>query len=162
MKNNKIKIFVIYYFIYLTTIITISVYLAFNIKTDLFNIKPPEPGNDLFYEVISHNTKNFLMYIIAFPISPILQIFDVGGSFFMIALSCRIEGPYLTFRRLFPHSLIEFPNIILYQGVSQYLFYTLITEKSLRKIFILFKKLIPIYFISLIMLIVAALLEGYC
>lgn len=47
--------------------------------------------------------------------------------------------------------------MLLYQGMSQYLLFT----KSIRATLSLMKKMIPLYLLSLIILVIAAVLEGY-
>jgi uncharacterized membrane protein SpoIIM required for sporulation len=66
-----------------------------------------------------------------------------------------------TISKLIPHGLLEFPNMLLYQGMSQYLLFTLLFTKSIRATLSLMKKMIPLYLLSLIILVIAAVLEGY-
>lgn len=51
--------------------------------------------------------------------------------------------------------------MLLYQGMSQYLLFTLLFTKSIRATLSLMKKMIPLYLLSLIILVIAAVLEGY-
>lgn len=161
MTMRKSRIFLVYYIVYCISVVGIGVYLAFVLNTDLFESNPPALENEFMYLVLSHNLRNFFMYLLAFPFSPFLQLFDFGGSAFQIAMSYRIQGPDATISRLIPHGLLEFPNMLFYQGMSQYVLFTLITTRSIKAILRLMKKMIPLYLVSLILLIIAAMLEGH-
>ncbi|MCY9689043.1 hypothetical protein M5W70_10045 [Paenibacillus larvae] len=136
--------------IFCISVVGIGVYLASVLDTDLFGANPPALQNEFMYLFLSHNIKNFVMYLLAFPISLFLQLFDFGGSAFQIAMSYRIQGPDATISRLIPHGLLEFPNMLFYQGMSQYVLFLG-----------LMKKMIPLYVLSIIVLIIAAMLEGH-
>ncbi|MDT2251910.1 hypothetical protein ABNC50_13695 [Paenibacillus larvae] len=150
MTQPKSKIFLVYYMIFCISVVGIGVYLASVLDTDLFGANPPALQNEFMYLFLSHNIKNFVMYLLAFPISLFLQLFDFGGSAFQIAMSYRIQGPDATISRLIPHGLLEFPNMLFYQGMSQYVLFLG-----------LMKKMIPLYVLSIIVLIIAAMLEGH-
>lgn len=150
MTQPKSKIFLVYYMIFCISVVGIGVYLASVLDTDLFGANPPALQNEFMYLFLSHNIKNFVMYLLAFPISLFLQLFDFGGSAFQIAMSYRIQGPDATISRLIPHGLLEFPNMLFYQGMSQYVLFLG-----------LMKKMIPLYVLSIIVLIIAEMLEGH-
>lgn len=133
--------------------------LAINEK--LFNVAPPSRGHENAILVLSHNLKNFAFYLFFPIVSPILQFSDFFSSTFQITLSFKKMGTQETFNGLLPHALFELPNLFLYQGLSQYIFFTLIITKSFKKAFYTFKKLLPLYILSLLLLVTAALLEGY-
>ncbi|GAQ19735.1 membrane protein [Oceanobacillus picturae] len=161
MKHNRLKFFLVYYFFYCLLIIGTGVFLGSIINLDLFEPEPLNLGEDFRNLVLSHNLRNFALYILGFLVSPILQIFDFGGSAFQITLGFRIYGAEEGLNRLIPHGVLEFPNMLLYQGISQYLLWTLIFTKSIEVTLSLMKKLIPVYILSLIILIIAAIVEGF-
>lgn len=161
MKNNMFKIFLVYYFIFCISVISLGVFLGFIINTDLFNPETPSLNNEFMFVVLSHNLRNFIMYILGFMFSPILQLLDLGGSAFQITLGFRILGVEEGLSRLIPHGLLEFPNMLLYQGMSQYLLFTLIFTRSIKYMLSILKKMIPLYLISLIILVIAAIIEGH-
>lgn len=161
IDTEKIKIFLIYYFFYCIFAVSIGVYLAFILDTDLFIPEPQKLGKDFMFLVLEHNLRNFIMYILGFLVSPILQLTDFAGSAFHIAIAYRNLGSEETISKLIPHGLLEFPNMLLYQGMSQYLLFTLLFTKSIRATLSLMKKMIPLYLLSLIILVIAAVLEGY-
>lgn len=131
------------------------------VNKNLFNPEPPSLDHDFMFLVLSHNLKNFIMYLLAPIVSPILQLFDFGGSAFQITVGFRTLGTQEALNRLIPHGLLEFPNMLFYQGMSQYVLFTLIFTKSIKITLSLIKKMLPYYLLSLIVLIIAAILEGY-
>nr|WP_277717622.1 stage II sporulation protein M [Priestia flexa]WEZ10398.1 stage II sporulation protein M [Priestia flexa]WEZ10408.1 stage II sporulation protein M [Priestia flexa] len=161
MKNNIFKIFIVYYFIFCISVISLGVFLGRIVNIDLFDPKAPSLNNEFMFLVLSHNLRNFVMYILGFILSPILQLLDFGGSAFQITLGSRMLGVDETLRKLIPHGLLEFPNMLLYQGMSQYLLFTLIFTRSIKCTLSTWKKMIPLYLISLIILVVAAIIEGH-
>lgn len=161
MNKKYTLYFLIYYILFCFSTISAGILIGWSINEKLFNITPPSRGHDNAILVMSHNLKNFAMYLLLPIISPILQLTDLFSSTFQITLSVRKVGIISTSDGLLPHALIEFPNLLLYQGLSQYILFNFIMTKSIRLTFNVFKKFIPIYLLSFILLIIAALLEGY-
>lgn len=161
MEKKHIHLFLIYYFIFCFIVIGLGILIGLSIDEKLFNAVSTSRGHENAILVLSHNLKNFAFYLFFPMVSPILQFSDFFSSTFQITLSFKKIGTQETFNGLLPHALFELPNLFLYQGLSQYIFFTLIITKSLKKTFFIFKKLLPLYILSLIVLVIAALLEGY-
>ncbi|MGG0690981.1 stage II sporulation protein M [Bacillus inaquosorum] len=161
MIHNRFKCFLLYYFIYCLLIISIGVFFGAIVNKNLFKPEPLSLDHDFMFLVLSHNLRNFIMYLLAFIVSPILQLLDFGGSAFQITIGFRTLGTQEALNRLIPHGLLEFPNMLLYQGISQYMLFTLIFTRSIKMTLDVMKKMIPFYLLSLIILIIAAILEGY-
>jgi uncharacterized membrane protein SpoIIM required for sporulation len=128
---------------------------------NIIEASPPNSGTDFMLTVLSSNFKNFISYLLLPVFSPILQASDLIGSSFQITMGFRVLGTDETMTRLFPHALLEFPNMLFYQGASQYILYVLMSSKSLTEVFRQEKNLLYMYVLSLLVLLVAALLEGY-
>lgn len=164
IDTEKIKIFLIYYFFYCIFAVSIGVYLAFILDTDLFIPEPQKLGKDFMFLVLEHNLRNFIMYILEY-----IRFSRFSNS--TVDRFCRFSFSYCNrlqkprFRRnhqqIDSTGLLEFPNMLLYQGMSQYLLFTLLFTKSIRATLSLMKKMIPLYLLSLIILVIAAVLEGY-
>ncbi|MCP2034186.1 putative membrane protein SpoIIM required for sporulation [Planomicrobium sp. HSC-17F08] len=150
-----------YYSIYCILLISAGVYLGNLVNKDLFEAEQPNLDNDFMFVVLTHNLNNFVMYLLGFLLSPIFQILDFGGSAFTITIGFRTLGAQEALNRLIPHGLLEFPNMLFYQGMSQYVLFTLIYTKSIKSALGVMKKMIPYYLISLVVLIVAAVIEGH-
>ncbi|MBY8911991.1 hypothetical protein KY305_04355 [Bacillus sp. YC2] len=161
MIHNRVKFFLCYYFIFCLSTISIGVFLGSIVNKNLFKPEPPSLEHDFMFLVLSHNLRNFAMYLLAPIFSPILQLLDFAGSAFQITVGFRTLGIQGALNKLFPHALLEFPNMLLYQGISQYMLFTLIITRSIKITLSVMKKMIPLYVLSLIVLIIAAILEGY-
>uniref|UniRef100_UPI003F495FCB stage II sporulation protein M n=1 Tax=Bacillus multifaciens TaxID=3068506 RepID=UPI003F495FCB len=131
------------------------------VDKNIIESSPPSLGTDFMITVLTSNFKNFLCYLLLPIFSPILQATDLIGSSFQITMGFRLLGKDEAMSHLFPHALLEFPNMLFYQGVSQYILYVLISSKSLTEVFRQEKRLLVMYLLSLLVLLVAALLEGY-
>lgn len=161
MKHKRLKLFLAYYFFYCLFVSGAGIFFASILNVDLFEPEVPELGDDFRNLVLTHNLRNFALYLLGFIISPLLQMLDLGGSAFQITLGFRIFGAEEGLNRLIPHGLLEFPNMLLYMGISQYLLWTLIFTRSIKTTLGLMKKLTPVYILSLAILIIAAIIEGY-
>lgn len=161
MTVKQRNYFFIYYFLYCTIIIGFGIFIGGLVNKDLFSQEQPSLDHDFMFLVLSHNLKNYFMYLLGFFVSPILQISDFGMSTILITIGFRGLGATEALQRLIPHGILEFPNMLLYQGMSQYVLFTLIFSKSIKVTLLAMKKMIPLYIVSLMILIVAAILEGY-
>ncbi|MBB6512370.1 hypothetical protein GGQ92_001153 [Gracilibacillus halotolerans] len=161
MISNRFKGFLLYYIIYSLLVIGSGVFFGVLVNEDLFEAEPPSLGKDFAYLVLFHNLRNFGIYLLAPIFSPIFQLMDLGGSAFQITVGFRILGTQGALNKLFPHAFLEIPNMLFYQGISQYVLYTLISTKSLSTTFNLVKKMVPAYLLSVLILIIAAIIEGY-
>lgn len=161
MKHKRLIFFIVYYFFYCLFVIGAGIFFASILNVDLFEPDSPELGDDFRNIVLTHNLRNFALYLLGFIISPLLQILDFGGSAFQITLGFRLFGAEEGLNRLIPHGLLELPNMLLYMGISQYLLWTLIFTRSIKTTLGVMKKLIPVYIFSLVILIIAAVIEGY-
>ncbi|MDR2660733.1 MAG: hypothetical protein LBC17_01635 [Lactobacillaceae bacterium] len=160
--NRKINLnnFIKYYFTFVLITVIITILIGYSIPTHLFIIDHPQHGTNFMIQVLKHNTLNFLIYFFMPFISPLMQFLDLFSSFIKIIISLRIAGVFKTANNLFPHALLEIPNFLLYQGLSEYILFSFIKNHSIFKTLSLIKKLTPVYLFSYVILIIAALLEG--
>ncbi|HFN6389162.1 TPA: stage II sporulation protein M [Streptococcus pneumoniae] len=77
-----------------------------------------------------------------------------------LGISGQMIGIVATIKGILPHALIEIPNFIWYQGMSQYLLYRLLKDRGIKNILIYIKSNLKWYIISYLLLILAALIEG--
>lgn len=131
------------------------------VKGEYFSSRPVSLGSDFTKNVLSSNLKNYSSYLFLPFLSPVLQFLDFVETFFKIGVGIQIIGLFPTMRNLFPHVLLEIPNFIWYQGMSQYVLFVFLKEKSIKKVIDLEKKLFKFYILSLFVLIVSAFIEGY-
>ncbi|MCD3514127.1 stage II sporulation protein M [Streptococcus equi subsp. equi] len=61
---------------------------------------------------------------------------------------------------LFPHGLLEIPNFLFYQGLSQYMLWTVLTEKSMTSFLERERRYVRYYLISYYVLLIAGIMEG--
>ncbi|MEK3972783.1 stage II sporulation protein M [Bacillus sp. FSL M7-0558] len=161
MIHKRLKYFLWYYSIYCILLIGTGIYLGNIVNKELFEAAPPTSGQEFMSVVLTHNLTNFAMYLLGFLLSPLFQIMDFGGSSFVITMGFRTLGAQEALGKLIPHGLLEFPNMLFYQGISQYVLFTLIYTKSIKAALGVMKKMIPYYLLSLVILIIAAFIEGY-
>lgn len=112
-------------------------------------------------EILINNTKNFLGYLILFPIMPLKLFFDLFSITSNLYYGIKILGFYTAFMKLYAHILLEFPNIIIYTFLSYENFKILRKDKSLKKVILNMNGRKYYYIISYILLIIAAIVEGY-
>lgn len=155
------KIFKSYYIIFIFSTIFIGVMLSLAVKSSLFKSSILPVSHQLFVTVLINNTGNFVVYILFFAISPILQFFDLLTTTFQISMGIQLNGVDYTLSKLTPHGVIELPNFLFYQGLSQYLLYYSIKEKSFKKGLKKQLSFWKYYLGSYFLLICAAFLEGY-
>jgi uncharacterized membrane protein SpoIIM required for sporulation len=161
MIKHRFKFFLLYYFIFCLSTLGIGVFFGSILNANLFDSEPPSLDNNFMFLVLSHNLKNLVMYLLGFIISPILQLGDLAGSAFQITVGFRTMGTQESLNKLIPHGFLEFPNMLFYQGVSQYLLFTLIFTRSVKITLSVMKKMVPFYLLSLVILVVAAIIEGH-
>ena len=153
--------FLIYYFLYCISTICIGVFLGNNIKLPNSPLENINSGLGNTKTILNNNILNFSLYFF-FPIgSPLFQMRDNIFSSLQITWGIKYLGLNQTLDKLLPHGLLELPNMILYSGLSQYILYMFIITKSVKKTFKLIKKLLPLFICSLIILIIAAFIEGF-
>ena len=87
---------------------------------DIVTISPPKLGWNFTWEVLKNNSNNFLSYVFLFFLSPILQFVDLVSIVIQLTLGIRNVGCLATIQKLLPHGLLEIPNFLFYQGLSQY------------------------------------------
>ena len=64
-------------------------------------------------EILKNNSKNFIMYMFLFIISPILIIMDIFNIVGSIYFGIKMFGEIEVILRLVPHGVFEFPNLML-------------------------------------------------
>lgn len=110
--------------------------------------------------ILMNNTYHFFLYLVFFPFSLLLTFFE----FFLLALHISIGfqsmGVKETVSLLFPHALLEFPNILFYTYLSFHSLKELIKD---FRVLTVFKTLYAnrFYYIgSYAVLVLAAIVEG--
>lgn len=66
-----------------------------------------------FIEILVNNSNNFLMYVIYFPISVFLLLFDLITIGVASSIALDIYGVSKTLS-LLPHAILEYPNLLFY------------------------------------------------
>ena len=135
MKNKKL-------FIY-TSIYMISMMVMIVIFINMFDIEAL--GTDMIIKknsiekatsIIINNLKNFICYIVFFPIYVFMIAMDILQTSWAIAASFKICGWTNTIDGLMPHAIIEIPIHILYKYISSQLFCKLfIKKKDILKVY---------------------------
>lgn len=78
-------------------------------------------NNDTFKnaeDIVCNNIKNFMGYVVMYPIFPILFITDLLFSSWMIAVSIVGQGATKTILLLMPHGMLEIPNFLIFTYFS--------------------------------------------
>lgn len=158
MRNKK---FLKYYVTFCLASFIIGLLLSSIFKSNNFVSSPPNLGAEFAFDVWLNNSKNFLSYLIFFIISPFLQFFDLCRLGIQIGISVQLLGLPSTLQGLLPHGLLEIPNFIWYQGMSQYILYQLWFEKDLVALIQREKNNLKWYAISYVVLVTSAIVEGW-
>lgn len=111
-------------------------------------------------EILKNNSKNFIMYMFLFIISPILIIMDIFNIVGSIYFGIKMFGEIEVILRLVPHGVFEFPNLMLYSSLSWMKCVIFYKEKSIYKIFQFVKENKKIYMFSYFLVVFSAVLEG--
>ena len=119
---------------------------------------PPVKGTRYVIAIFINNLLNYLQYLF-FPAAPLLIIKDDLLLSVPIAQSAINLGILQTLRNLFPHGFLEIPNILCFQFLSITMFYQLFF-KGWRTLIPTFIKLRKIYLASLLIILIAAIVEG--
>lgn len=119
---------------------------------------PPVKGTRYVIAIFINNLLNYLQYLF-FPAAPLLIIKDDLLLSVPIAQSAINLGVLQTLRNLFPHGFLEIPNILCFQFLSITMFYQLFF-KGWRTLIPTFIKLRKIYLASLLIILIAAIVEG--
>lgn len=156
-----VRNFLKYYICFIMFSIVIGILIGLLPTSDVVAIAKPELGWRFTLEILKNNSNNFLSYLFLFFLSPILQFIDLISVLVQITLGVRKVGFITTIQGLLPHGLLEIPNLLFYQGLSQYVFLNLWFEKDITKFILREKKYIKYYLISYSVLFVAAVIEGF-
>ncbi|WP_161387905.1 hypothetical protein [Enterococcus faecium] len=119
---------------------------------------PPVKGTRYVIAIFINNLLNYLQYLF-FPAAPLLIIKDDLLLSVPIAQSAINFGVLQTLKNLFPHGFLEIPNIFCFQFLSITMFYQLFF-KGWRTLIPTFMKLRKIYLASLLIVLIAAIVEG--
>ncbi|HHU65142.1 stage II sporulation protein M [Streptococcus sp.] len=157
MTLNK---FLKYYISFIFFSVTIGILVGSLPNHDIVTISPPKLGWNFTWEVLKNNSNNFLSYVFLFFLSPILQFVDLVSIVIQLTLGIRNVGCLATIQKLLPHGLLEIPNFLFYQGLSQYLLLNFWVEKSLNSFLDREKKYVGYYLLSYSILVIASVIEG--
>ena len=109
--------FLIYYVLFCIVCFSLGLLLSFILKSETFATIPPKLELQFTLTVLQANSTNFLLYLFCFPISPLLQLFDLLSLGIQLGISGQMIGIVATIKGILPHGLIEIPNFIWYQGI---------------------------------------------
>ncbi|MBF0699530.1 stage II sporulation protein M [Streptococcus danieliae] len=112
-----------------------------------------------FIEILVNNSNNFLMYVIYFPISVFLLLFDLITIGVASSIALDIYGVSKTLS-LLPHAILEYPNLLFYSFLSFALFMEVIKNPRISTIKKFFSANYRYYLISYLILIISAFIEG--
>ncbi|NLM67883.1 MAG: hypothetical protein GX180_12040 [Enterococcus sp.] len=119
---------------------------------------PPAKGIKYARKIFVNNLLNYLQYLF-FPVAPLLIIKDDFLLSVPIAQSTINFGVFQTLKSLFPHGFLEIPNIFCFQFLSITMFYQLFF-KGWKTLIPTFMKLRKVYLASLLVVLIAAIVEG--
>lgn len=157
--NRKIKSLMLWSFFWLSFVVLLSIFLSgINISAEggITNLEAKKN----FEEILWNNTKNFMMYIVFFPISIVLAFIEfmhIGVSFY---IGIQIYEWGELFDLFFPHLLLELPNILFYSWLSFDLARHFMTTPKVKTLTAYFIDNRWYYLGSYTILVVAAFLEG--
>jgi uncharacterized membrane protein SpoIIM required for sporulation len=134
---------------------------------DFKDVKGISKGGQLnqfysFTQILWNNAKNFIGYMVLYPIYPILFVMDFISTEISIMVSISTQGLEKTLWLLVPHGIIEMPNFIIYTYMSAKLFYYFYKEKkvSIKSYWQRIAEHKKRYFISFAFIVWAAIIEG--
>lgn len=161
LKNKRFKIYTIIYTVcFIGTVLFF--YFFFDVRGEIGITEIKQNSVEKALEIVFNNMKNFIQYFLCFPLWPLFFLADLFFTTWTIAMSVHINGAIDTLSNLFPHGLLEFPNMILYSGLSFIHFRNLIKSRSFS--FDLFfnkvKEYRRYYLISFLCVIIAGMIEG--
>lgn len=90
-------------------------------------------GKGSFHEAVKifyNNLKNFLGYLLIYPLYPLMYIKDLIFTSWAVVVSLRMQGMKETLFLLLPHAIIEIPNFILFTYLSLLNFKSFWKEKD--------------------------------
>ena len=166
MEDNKLNSIILKKYIIYTIAYIILYLLQINLLKNFFVIDekiysiPKENSWYLAIQIIFNNLKNFLMYIILFPLMPIFWIMDFLTTTWGLFVSIESVGIQITIDKLLPHGLIEIPNYTLYTYISFLMmvdFYKNFKESIVKIYFWRYRKLL---LLNVILIIIGGLVEG--
>ncbi|TGY87128.1 hypothetical protein E5329_26960 [Petralouisia muris] len=109
-----------------------------------------------------NNLKNFLGYLLIYPLYPLMYLKDLIFTSWMVVVSFRMQGVRDTFFLLLPHAVLEIPNFILFTYLSFLNFKSFWKEKNVTgKVYVgRIWKYRYHYLVCFALLLVASLVEG--
>lgn len=160
MKKN-FKNFLIYYGSFVIGMSIVGWFFGFIVNGSLYKTNHVLFGNEFALKVLRANSLNFLIYLLMPVLSPVFQAMDLIRTFFAITVAIRIDGFLQAIKDILPHALLELPNLLFYQGISQWLLFNLIITKDIKDTLKKQWSYAKLYVISYMVLVIAALVEGY-
>jgi uncharacterized membrane protein SpoIIM required for sporulation len=110
--------------------------------------------------IMINNILNFTQYFILFLVSPLLIIIDLVNTVYNIYISIQIRGVSDTISLLWSHALFEIPNMLLYMCLSFKSLRVLLISKKFNSLIEFWKENKRLYFLSILLIIVASFIEG--
>lgn len=157
--RNYVKFVILIFLSLIFTYLFIS-FISSNIIFETNEAKSYRQGFDFTIDIIWNNTKHFLQYFVLFIFSPILIVFDVFHIAINYYISFQIRGVKETLLLSYKHGIIEIFNICLYMYLSILSLKTLIIRRRIKCLLEFWKENKYFYLFSLLVLILAAIIEG--
>lgn len=152
--------FVILIFLIMFLVYLFISFISNNINFKKINTVSNKQGFDFTIDIIWNNANHFLQYFVLVVFSPILVILDIFHIVINYYISIQIRGIKETFLLSYKHGIIEMLNICLYMYLSISSLKILMIKKQIKYIFKFWNENKFIYLFSILLLILAAIIEG--
>lgn len=164
-KENEFKLKGYFLFFLIASLYLVLVYFIFD-QFDIpsedngISIKNIDYGTSYTLEIIVNNTKNFLQYILLFPIVPFLILYELFIISFQTWISVNSVGGIETFQLLYKHGIIELPNMFLYMFLSLNCCIIFFKNFSIIDVLYFIKQNKKTYLFSYVLICISGIIEG--
>lgn len=164
-QDNKFKVKEYLLFFLAAILYLMFVYFTFeqfDIPSEVneASIKSVKYGVSYSLEIIANNTRNFVQYILLFPIVPVLILYELFMISFQVWISVNNVGIFETFKLLFKHGVVELPNMFLYMFLSLNCCIIFFKRFNVIDVFKAIKQNKKIYIFSYILVCISGIIEG--
>ncbi|EGO8523696.1 hypothetical protein [Enterococcus faecalis] len=164
-KENEFNLKGYFLFFLIASLYLVLVYFIFDqfdIPSEVngISIKSIDYGVRYALEIIFNNTKNFLQYILLFPIVPLLILYELFMMSFQTWISINNVGGFETFQLLYKHGIIELPNMFLYMFLSLNCCIIFFKNFSIIDVIDFIKQNKKTYVFSYMLICISGIIEG--